>query len=77
VGVFCITASAVKSSFSWPDKPGSNLALKHVSDTAYRLYVIGIMRARSELDLSRLRSGLSVHLGGLSFECQGAFVPQC
>jgi len=30
-----------------------------------------------QVDLSRLRSGLSVHLGGLSFECQGAFVPQC
>ncbi len=29
--------------------------------------------ARSELVLSRLRSGLSVHLGSLSFEGQGAF----
>jgi len=25
------------------------------------------------LDLSRLRSGLSTHLGGLSFKCQGVF----
>lgn len=26
--------------------------------------------------LSRLRSGLSTHLCGLSFECQGAFATQ-
>lgn len=34
-------------------------------------------QARSvfQLDLSRLRSGLSTHLGGPSFECQGAFAP--
>ena len=29
-----------------------------------------------ELVLSRLRSGLSTHLCGLSFECQGAFAIQ-
>ena len=29
-----------------------------------------------EMDLSRLRSGLSVHLSGLSFESQGAFTTE-
>jgi hypothetical protein len=31
---------------------------------------------RGEVDLSRLRSGLSTHLCGLPFECQGAFAAQ-
>jgi len=36
--------------------------------------VAGALVARfDDLVLSRLRSGLSAHLGGLSFESQGAF----
>jgi superfamily II DNA or RNA helicase len=33
-------------------------------------------RKRAQVVLSRLRSGLSTHLCGLSFECQGAFAAQ-
>jgi hypothetical protein len=35
-----------------------------------------IIRSCARLVLSRLRSGLSTHLCGLSFECQGAFATQ-
>ena len=35
---------------------------------------IGTGVTGDDLDLSRLRSGLSPHLCGLSLECQGAFV---
>jgi hypothetical protein len=35
-----------------------------------------LKRAFPEVVLSRLRSGLSTHLCGLSFECQGAFAAQ-
>ena len=40
--------------------------IKKQRHTAKRIY-------ERRLDLSRLRSGLSTHLCGLSFKCQGAF----
>jgi transposase len=40
--------------------------LRHAEPPGYRRRVV----------LSRLRSGLSTHLCGLSFECQGAFAIQ-
>ena len=35
-----------------------------------------LLEAYAFVVLSRLRSGLSTHLCGLSFECQGAFATQ-
>ncbi len=57
------------AAFAWP---GLTVAILVVMFGGYVL-VDGIFGVVDAMVLSRLRSGLSTHLGSLSFEGQGAF----
>jgi hypothetical protein len=47
-----------------------------IEDMRIRGLGANTQQAHIRVVLSRLRSGLSTHLCGLSFECQGAFATQ-